>query len=626
MVAEEEEDRNTVDLCTQTVEIALSYETVLYDGEAKEPDVTVSCAGITLTEGTDFTVSYENNIDIGTQATVIITGIGGYEGSVTATFSIVETYGGVCGDDLTWTLSADGLLTISGTGDMYDFEFITYGYVDGVWTYAVMVPWYNVRESITSVIIQNGVTGIGDYAFYECDYMTDVSISDSVTSIGREAFSNCGSLTDISIPQSVTEMDACVFWGCVGLTEIRLPDGLTKIPGGTFAHCSDLATVTIPEGVTEIGYDAFWGCTSLTDIVLPEGLTTIGMEAFSGCDSLTEITIPDSVTSMGENAFAGCDLLSSVMIGSGLTRLEDRVFDQCASLLDITVPANIVYVGEAAFGECEEIVFEGSAPTFSDYAFYETTATAYYPLGDSSWNDVVGNDYGGTITWVAYVSVPAEEDEPDTETESTETEAPETEAAETDPTETGAQTESETGGNDGLQLDADGVFRYYDDGKADTTFNGIAEYDGASFFVANGVLCSEANGLNLFDGVWYFLSGGQIQTQHTGFALYDGEWFYITNGILDTSKNGLESYDGELFLFAEGHLLDDYSGLWLNAESIGGDNQWYFIAYGMVQNVSDVVMYDGAWFVVKNGILDTDYNGTIEYDGATFTVVSGQLY
>ncbi|MCD8021817.1 MAG: hypothetical protein LUF30_02135, partial [Lachnospiraceae bacterium] len=178
----------------------------------------------------------------------------------------------------------------------------------------------------------------------------------------------------------------------------------------------------------------------------------------------------------------------------------------------------------------------------------------------------------------------------------------------------------------GLCLDTDGVYHYYVKGEVDTTFNGIVEYDGGQFFVANGVLCSDANGLNLYDGKWYFLANGQLQIQYTGLALYDGEWFYISSGVLDTSKNGLVAYDGERFLVAEGHLLLTYNGLWQNAASIGGDDLWYFIGAGMVQNVSQVVMYDGAWFVVENGVLDSDYNGTIEYDGATFTVVAGQLY
>ncbi|MCD7833976.1 MAG: leucine-rich repeat protein [Lachnospiraceae bacterium] len=185
---------------------------------------------------------------------------------------------------------------------------------------------------------------------------------------------------------------------------------------------------------------------------------------------------------------------------------------------------------------------------------------------------------------------------------------------------------SSTTVKNGLTLDSDGVYRYYKSGVFAETFAGVVEYDGGYFFVANGLLCSDAHGLNLYGDTWYFLAYGQVQTQYTGFALYEGEWFYITEGVLDTNVNGLMTYDGEEFLFAEGHLLDDYSGLWLNSSEIGGDNQWYFIACGMLQNVSQVAMYDGEWFVVKNGILDTSYNGTIEYDGATFNVKNGQLY
>ncbi|MCD8076348.1 MAG: hypothetical protein LUF27_15215 [Lachnospiraceae bacterium] len=179
---------------------------------------------------------------------------------------------------------------------------------------------------------------------------------------------------------------------------------------------------------------------------------------------------------------------------------------------------------------------------------------------------------------------------------------------------------------EGLTLDSDGIYRYYQNGVFAENYAGVVEYDGGYFFVANGLLCSDAHGLNLYGDTWYFLAYGQVQTQYTGFALYDGEWFYITDGVLDINVNGLMTYDGEQFLFAEGHLLDDYSGLWLNSSTIGGDDQWYFIACGMLQNVSQVAMYDGEWFVVKDGVLDTSYNGTIEYDGATFNVKNGQLY
>ncbi|MCD8397053.1 MAG: hypothetical protein LUD12_07725, partial [Lachnospiraceae bacterium] len=186
----------------------------------------------------------------------------------------------------------------------------------------------------------------------------------------------------------------------------------------------------------------------------------------------------------------------------------------------------------------------------------------------------------------------------------------------------------EAGGTlkDGLVLDDDGVFRYYQNNAFAEDYIGVVPYDGGLFFIKNGLIDFDANELCLYEDVWYYVSQGQVQLQYTGLAIHDGAWFYVTDGILDTTVNGLIPYDGEQFLVAAGRLVLEYSGLWLNSVIIGGDNQWYFIGSGMVQNVSCVALYDGAWFVVENGILDTDYNGTIEYDGALFHVVNGQLY
>lgn len=176
----------------------------------------------------------------------------------------------------------------------------------------------------------------------------------------------------------------------------------------------------------------------------------------------------------------------------------------------------------------------------------------------------------------------------------------------------------------GLHLDSDGVYRYYIDGEFQEEFVGIVDYAGERFFVTNGVLCSDANGLNMYDDEWYFLSSGQIQRSYTGLALYDGEWFYIVNGKLDDTVTGLVPYDGGMFLFIEGRLAKEVNGLWQNFVD---DNQWYFLALGQVQTQhTGVAMYDGAFFYVRNGVLAADYNGTIEYDGATFNVVAGQLY
>lgn len=179
----------------------------------------------------------------------------------------------------------------------------------------------------------------------------------------------------------------------------------------------------------------------------------------------------------------------------------------------------------------------------------------------------------------------------------------------------------ETEAINGLHMDKDYAFRYYVDGKVDQNYNGIVNYGGKEYFVANGELC-RAMGMNEFGGKWYYLFSGEIKRGYTGLALYDDAWFYLTNGELSTIVNGLVPYDGGTFLFAEGRLCNEVNGLWQDS-----DGTWYFLALGQVQiQHTGVAMYDGEFFYIRDGKLASDFNGTIEYDGATFNVVAGQLY
>ena len=171
---------------------------------------------------------------------------------------------------ISWTLE-DGLLTISGTGPMDDY----------VWYGAI--PWYDMREQITQVVVENGVTSIGYYAF-----------------------SGCISLTGIVIPDGVTSIEVGVFSGCTSLTSVVIPNGVTDVEDSAFDGCTSLTNVVIPDSVTSIRANAFSGCISLTGIVIPDGVTSIEVGVFSGCTSLTSVVIPDSVTSIGERAFSGC--------------------------------------------------------------------------------------------------------------------------------------------------------------------------------------------------------------------------------------------------------------------------------------------------------------------------------
>ena len=182
------------------------------------------------------------------------------------------------------------------------------------------------RRSLTSLVIPDSVTNIGDYAFSGCSSLSSVVIPDRVTSIGDCAFENCSSLTDIVIPDGVTSIGDCAFENCFSLTGIVIPDSVTGIGKFAFSGCSSLSSVVIPDSVSCIGSGAFKNCSSLSSLVIPDCVTSIGNYAFAYCKSLTDIVIPNSVTSIGDNAFRHCSSLSSVVIPESVVNLNGNPF------------------------------------------------------------------------------------------------------------------------------------------------------------------------------------------------------------------------------------------------------------------------------------------------------------
>ena len=228
-------------------------------------------------------------------------------------------------------------LYILGSGPMVDYPT------------SINRPWYQYREEIQSVVIENGITSIGDSAFCECGSLTSVTIPNSVTSIGDVAFYECGSLTRVTIPDSVTSIGETAFWKCTALTSVTIPNRVATIGGRAFMECSSLTSITIPDSVTSIGFAAFSNCGSLASVTLPNGIASISESAFADCHSLTSVTIPDSVTLIGSGAFARCDGLTSVTIPASVTGIGDYAFDGCAKLTDV------YYGGTAAQWETVEI-------------------------------------------------------------------------------------------------------------------------------------------------------------------------------------------------------------------------------------------------------------------------------
>ena len=268
---------------------------------------------------------------------------------------------------------------------------------------------YPAGISSSTYTIPQGITAIGDSAFYYCDSLTSVSIPDSVTAIGDRAFYYCKSLTSVSIPDSVTAIGDSAFFSCDSLTSVSIPDSVTSIGDHAFSYCDSLTSVSIPDSVEQIGTNPFSSCSKLKTIsvssehlyfatidgvllrkadkalisypagissstyTIPQGITAIRDGAFYSCDFLTSVSIPDSVTSIGDYAFSDCSSLTSVSIPASVTSIGDGAFCFCASLTSVSIPASVTSIGDYAFSDCYSLTsvsIPASVTSIGDKAFY----------------------------------------------------------------------------------------------------------------------------------------------------------------------------------------------------------------------------------------------------------------
>jgi hypothetical protein len=301
---------------------------------------------------------------------------------------VLAATSGTCGASLTWTLDSAGKLTISGTGAMNDFNGSEY-------------PWE--QDQIVKVVIGNGVTNIGRYAFYNCSNLTSVTIPASVTLIsGHVVFELCSSLTSINVDSANTEY--CSIGGVL-LTKDKtmllaypegkqgaytVPSGVKNIVDNAFRDCNYLTSVTIPAGVESIGAFAFYDCRAMTSVTIPASLTSIGYGAFWECPSHLEYnvasantafssidgvllskdkktliacpegkqgayTIPSGVTGIADNGLYSCQRLTSVTIPAGVTSIGDCAFEACYELTSVTIPASVTNIGGNVFYNCSEL-------------------------------------------------------------------------------------------------------------------------------------------------------------------------------------------------------------------------------------------------------------------------------
>lgn len=292
---------------------------------------------------------------------------------------------GTCGENVIWELTDDGLLTISGTGNM-DNEYFTN-------------PWYSLSQSVKTVIIKKGITHVGDYAFYRCNQLTEVTLPEGLESIGSNAFSYCEQLG-----------------------KIIFPDSLDRIEVSAFDNCKELKTVSLPANISYIGPNVF-SYSGLTSITLPSNLLSIESGTFSHCYNLINVTIPDNITSIGKYAFYRCDQLNTVYLPDNLVKIGSFAFYACP-LTSITFPKSLNEIGYGIFGGTsisgessmernalvEKLIFAGDAPTYIDSPLptlsplQTAKCNAYYPSNNDTWTEEIRTrlSVGSDITWIPY--------------------------------------------------------------------------------------------------------------------------------------------------------------------------------------------------------------------------------
>ena len=326
------------------------------------------------------------------------------------------------GSNVTWTLDSAGLLAISGTGEMADYESKTDSASGEEITTA---PWGNQAKT---VVIGDGVTGIGAAAFYGCSGLTSVTMGSNVTDIWDGAFSGCTGLTGIVLPGSVTGIGEYAFSNCESLTAIEIPAGVTTLGNSAFFGCDNLkevrynaraaanltglsgafrsagasvggVKVIFGESVEKIPSNLFCNCESLTSVTIGSNVTSIGDNAFLDCKGLVEINYNARAAECTEDSFGSGDGLK-VTFGDSVERIPNCIFQDCPGLTSVTIGSSATTIGHYAFNRCTgltSIKIPESMTNIGYMAFSGCTGLAdvYYGGSERQWNAITiddGND------------------------------------------------------------------------------------------------------------------------------------------------------------------------------------------------------------------------------------------
>lgn len=237
--------------------------------------------------------------------------------------------------------------------------------------------WQNYQTSdIKSVVIKNGITGIGEAVFANCVNLENVTLSNTVAEIEDNAFSSCSSLKNLTLSTNLSQIGNDAFSHCEKLESVVLPNALTKLGNMAFSGCSSLENLKLSTSLLQIGDSAFSCCNSLENIILPDTLIELGKDAFNGCERLKTVTLSNSLTSVKPSTFGWCKSLESISFPQSIKEIGEEAFDNCSNLNKISFSNNLITIGKSAFAEClnlQEVVLPNNLESIGECAFYNCT-------------------------------------------------------------------------------------------------------------------------------------------------------------------------------------------------------------------------------------------------------------
>jgi len=290
----------------------------------------------------------------------------------------------------------EGVVGIGGSAfaDFWDLEEVTFP--DSL--KCIGGGAFGTCTGLDGVVIPDGVEIIGSGAFRNCTYLRDLTIGEGVAEIGKEAFAGCTQLSTVTIPDNVTEIGDAAFSNCWRMLSVKLPLGLEMVGTNMFAGCTSLSGATVPTHA--FAMDRLFGdrYSALSTVTICSGETDVCASAFQGCTALTSVVMPNSVTNVGASAFANCSSLTGLELSESLETIGERAFAGCAALKAITLPDSVTAIGEKTFQNCTtlaNVTLSRALGKIPDRAFGGCSAllSMVVPASVSSLGAYIGNNF-----------------------------------------------------------------------------------------------------------------------------------------------------------------------------------------------------------------------------------------